>query len=81
MRAVRIMRLVGLGCAAAAAALFLDASAPVRADWCGIGSYGVTNCGYPTFELCRIGLNGVGNCYEQTPPAPKAGVRTRRPAR
>lgn len=48
-----------------------------RADWCGVESKGITNCGYASVEQCRIGLNGVGNCFQQTPAAPAVDRRAR----
>lgn len=57
--------------AGAIAIVLLPESA--RADWCGVDSKGITNCGYPTAELCRTGLNGVGNCFENTTSAPARG--------
>lgn len=80
---MRAISTIALGAAACGLAAF---SAPAaRADWCGTESKGITNCGYASAEQCRIGLNGAGNCFQNTPaPAPAdafARTRTRKPAR
>ena len=61
-------------------ALTAFTSIPARADgaWCAYYVRGGTNCGFHTYEQCRLNISGIGGTCSRNPNYPPSNADSRR---